>query len=127
MLKDVLNTLKNNGYNSIIFTQDIEESLQNEEKEYIEKEFLKVDIDDVRSATFFALGKENLHNNCIIIVNGEEIQNILTGITETWFQKLNVFVVALYSKYDDIKTDFLHRVMPNIIRIYDEDYRYYEN
>ena len=34
MLKDVLNTLKNNGYNSIIFTQDIEESLQNEEKEY---------------------------------------------------------------------------------------------
>ena len=127
MLKDVLNTLKDNGYKNLIFTQDIEESLQNEEKEYIEKEFQKINIGDVRSATFFALGKENLHNNCIIIVNGEEIQNILTGITESWFQKLNVFVIALYSKYDDIKTDFLRRVMPNIIQIYDEDYKYYEN
>lgn len=127
MLKNVLNTLISNGYKNIIFTQGIEECLQDEEKEYIEKEFTSENIDDVRSATFFALGKENLHSNCIIIVNGEEIQNILTGITETWFQKLNVFVIALYSKYDDIKTDFLRRVVPNIIQIYDEDYSYYEN
>ena len=126
MLKNVLNTLKTNKYDEIIYTFGIEEAIQEEEKKYINSNFSVEKINDARSATFYALGKENLHNNCIILVNGDEIQNILTGITETWFQKLNIVIIALYKKYDDIKTDFLRRVMPNIIHIFEENYKEYE-
>lgn len=125
MLKDILETLKVRGYNDIVYTFDIESEIKESDKEYINNKFQINNIKDVRSATFYALGKENLNQKCIVLVNGDDLQSILTGITETWFQKLNVFVIALYKKYDDIKTDFIHRVMPNIIKIYDEDFSKY--
>lgn len=126
MLKNVLNTLKENGYNEIVYTFGIEESIREEEKRYINEKLSVNKVNDARSATFYALGKENLHNNCIVLINGDEIQNILTAITETWFQKLNIVIIALYKKYDDIKTDFLRRAIPNIVNIYEEDYKAYE-
>ena len=126
MLKDILETLKAKEYNNIIYTFDIKSEIKESDKEYINNNFQINNIKDVRSATFYALGKENLHKNCIILVNGDDLQSTLTGITETWFQKLNIFVIALYKKYDDIKTDFIRRVMPNIIKIYDEDFSEYE-
>ena len=127
MLEKILKTLKENGYKEIVYTFGIEESIENEEKKYISDNFKINRIKDIRSATFYALGKENLNNKCILIVNGDEIQNILTGITETWFQKLNIFIVALYKRYDDIKTEFLRRVIPNIVNIFEEEYNEYEN
>lgn len=127
MLIDILETLKAKGYIDIIYTFDIKSEIKESDKEYINNNFQINNIKDVRSATFYALGKENLHKNCIILVNGDDLQSTLTGITETWFQKLNVFVIALYKKYDDIKTDFIRRVMPNIIRIYDEDFSEYKS
>lgn len=126
MLKNILNSLKENEYKNIIYTIDIESKIIEDDKEFINKNFSTDSIKDIRSATFYALGKENLHNNCILIVEGDNIQNILTGITETWFQKLNIVVVALYKRYDDIKTEFLCRVMPNIVKIYEDDYKEYE-
>ena len=127
MLKNILETLNKQGYKDLIYTFDIESSLNEEDKIFINDYFSKETINDSRSATFFSLGKENLHRKSIVIINGNELQNILTGITETWFQKLNIIVIALYEKYDDIKTDFIHRVIPNIVKIYEDNYKEYES
>ena len=127
MLKNISETLNKHGYKDLIYTFDIESSLNEEDKIFINDYFSKETINDSRSATFFSLGKENLHRKSIVIINGNELQNILTGITETWFQKLNIIVIALYKKYDDIKTDFIHRVIPNIVKIYEDNYKEYES
>lgn len=126
MLKKIFKILKDNKYTNVIYTIDVEHNLAKNDKEFIENNFTVNSINDARSAIFYALGKENLNKKCIILIEGNNIQNVLTGITETWFQKLNIFIIALYTKFDDIKTDFLHRVIPNIIHIYNEDYEEYE-
>lgn len=126
MLRKVLNTLLKKDYKDIVFTYEINGAINNEDINYINNNFNVNTIKDIRSATFYALGKENLHAKTIVIINGEELQNTLTGITETWFQRLNVFIIALYEKYDNIKTDFIYRVIPNIVKIYEDDYFQYE-
>lgn len=126
MLEEILQTLKNKKYDNIIFTNDIDKNIDGNDKKYIDKNFNVKNIRDVRSATFYALGRENLHEKSIVLIEGDDLQNVLTGITETWFQKLNIFIIALYKKYDDIKTDFIRRAMPNIIHIFDEKYEEYE-
>lgn len=126
MLKKILTTLLKENYKNIVLTDDIKEIMHTDDAEYVKDKFNVNTIKDIRSATFYALGKENLHNKTAVIVRGEELQNTLTGITETWFQRLNVIIIALYEKYDNIKTGFIYRVIPNIIKIYEDDYSQYE-
>lgn len=122
MLKDILNLFLDKKSNDIVITNDLKEKLSKELMDYISTEFNVNEIDDVRSATFFALGNADMVNkNIILIIDGEYLPNIYTGITEAWFQRKNVIVIALYKEYDRINCDYLRKCIPNIINVYNND------
>lgn len=82
---------------------------------------------DARSAAFFSLGNSSLdENETILIIRGEYLSNIYTAMTEAWFQKKQIIVIAVYEKYDDIKCEYIRRCMPNIINIYDQSIEMYK-
>lgn len=65
---------------------------------------------DARSAAFYALGKTIKNRASItLVVPGEYLSSTYTAITEAWFQKANVVVLALFEKYSDVKTSWMDR------------------
>ena len=84
-------------------------------------------FNDVRSATFYAFG-ESLKKNepVVLIVSGNNLPNVYTGITEAWFQKANVIIVAIYSHYKEIKCAYMERCVLEY-HIYDENELMSEN
>ena len=81
----------------------------------------------MRSATFYAFG-ESLKKNepVVLIVSGNNLPNVYTGITEAWFQKANVIIVAIYSHYKEIKCAYMERCVLEY-HIYDENELMSEN
>lgn len=63
-----------------------------------ENDINKVSITDIRSAAFYALGLSQ-KNDCPIamIIHREYLANTLTALTEAWFQRRCVIVIALGS------------------------------
>lgn len=56
---------------------------------------LKV-INDLRSATFFCMGKvQHLRKNMLLITDKDTISNCYTALLEAWFQKTPLFVLVL--------------------------------
>lgn len=74
-------------------------------------------INDARSAAFYAFGEERKRGSAVLIINGYELQSAYTAITEAWFQKANLWIIALYENYDEINTTFLNRCVNKSILI----------
>lgn len=84
-------------------------------------------IKDVRSAAFYAFGQSKLINkNVILIVNGEYLPSVYTTLTEAWFQKTNLIVIALYNSIYDIETNYLDRCTVSNITFIDKDFNQFE-
>ncbi len=127
MLKTILNLYLNKNIKDVICTKDILESIIDKDKEYIKTNFNFEILNDLRSATFFANGEVNSNNKpVILIINGEYLANIYTGITEAWFQRSNINIISIFEKYDDIKIEYLRRCIPDILTIYEENIEEYK-
>lgn len=65
---------------------------------------------DARSAAFYALGiAVKKCQPVILVVPGQYLVSTYTAITEAWFQKANVIVVALFDKVSEVKTAWMDR------------------
>lgn len=65
---------------------------------------------DARSAAFYALGKAiKSRASVTLVVPGEYLSSTYTAITEAWFQKANVVVLALFDKVSQVKTSWMDR------------------
>ena len=127
MLKTI-EFFKSAKINKMIICNDIFAKINAEIKENISQNFTVELMDDVRSATFFTLGETNIKNEPIVLmIDGRFLPSVYTGITEAWFQRKTIIIVALYEKYSEIKCEYLKRCTSNIITIYnDEDINYNE-
>ena len=65
---------------------------------------------DARSAAFYAMGIA-IKKRCSVtlVVPGQYLTSTYTAITEAWFQKANVIVIALFDKASDVKTVWMDR------------------
>lgn len=84
-------------------------------------------IKDTRSAGFYAFGKSRISNkNTVLIINGDYLPNIYTVLTEAWFQKTNLIVIALYNSIYDVETNYLDRCTVSNIMFIDRDYEQFK-
>lgn len=128
MLKEVLDLFLEEKIKDIVCTEDILNNLDNQDKEYIKANFDVQIFNDLRSATFFSNGEVNSNNKpVILLIKGEFLPNIYTGITEAWFQRSNINIISIFKKYDDIKVEYLERCIPDILTIYDDSIEEYKN
>ena len=128
MLRKILNLLLEKQIKDVVCTEDILKSIDGQDKEYIEANFNMQIFNDLRSATFFSNGEVNSSNKpVILIIAGEFLPNIYTGITEAWFQRSNINIISIFEKYDDIKVEYLERCIPDILTIYDDSIEEYKN
>ncbi len=74
-------------------------------------------ITDARSAAFYATGKAIKGKSMILIVNGYELQSVYTAITEAWFQKTDLWIVAIHKNIHDVNTNFLDRCLNKTVLI----------
>ena len=127
MLRKILNLLLEKQIKDVVCTEDILKSIDSQDKEYIEANFNMQIFNDLRSATFFSNGEVNSSNKpVILIIAGEFLPNIYTGITEAWFQRSNINIISIFEKYDDIKIEYLRRCIPDILTIYEENIEEYK-
>lgn len=69
-----------------------------------------VSYHDARSAAFYALGVAVKKRQPVtLVVPGQYLPSTYTAITEAWFQKANVIVLALFEKVSDVKTAWIDR------------------
>ena len=128
MLREILNLLLEKQIKDVVCTEDILKSINSQDKEYIEANFNMQIFNDLRSATFFSNGEVNSSNKpVILIIEGEFLPNIYTGITEAWFQRSNINIISIFEKYDDIKVEYLERCIPDILTIYEDSLETYKN
>lgn len=80
-------------------------------------------MEDVRSACFYAFGQSKITNqNVVFILNGDYLPNIYTVLTEAWFQKTNLIVIALYDSIYKMNTHYLNRCTVTNISFIDKDF-----
>lgn len=128
MLRKILNLLLEKQIKDVVCTEDILKSINGQDKEYIEANFNMQIFNDLRSATFFSNGEVNSSNKpVILIIAGEFLPNIYTGITEAWFQRSNINIISIFERYDNIKVEYLERCIPDILTIYDDGIEEYKN
>ena len=95
MINSVLKQCFLKGVESIVIT-DSNQAM------HIDKEYQSAVVEcvnDVRSATFYALGlSKQKCNPVVLIIDEDYISNTYTGLTEIWFQRIPVIVLAYNSK-----------------------------
>lgn len=124
MIEEILHMVSKKSSKKIITT----ERIYNKIKVFTKEKFDIEIFNDLRSAAFFSLGNSNLdEKGTILILEGEYLPNIYTAMTEAWFQRKQIIVIALYEKYNNIKCEYIRRCIPNIINIYDDDINVYQN
>lgn len=65
---------------------------------------------DARSAAFYAMGSAVKASAPVtLVVLGDDLPSTYTAITEAWFQKANVIVIALFDKVSEVKTAWMDR------------------
>lgn len=80
-------------------------------------------FDDVRSAAFYAFGQSKITNESVaLVIDGNFLSNIYTVLTEAWFQKANLLVIAIYDSIYDIETNYLNRCLVFNVKLFNEDY-----
>jgi len=113
-LNDIVNLIKPK---SIILGDDIDFG-----KNYTKR------ITDVRSAAFYAFGDSKATNeNVILVIDGDYLPSIYTVLTEAWFQKTNLIVLALYDSIYDIETNYLNRCTVVNMKLLDKDLDQFED
>lgn len=84
-------------------------------------------IMDVRSAAFYAFGESKITNeNVVLVIDGDYLPNVYTVLTEAWFQKTNLIVVALFNSIYDIETNYLNRCTVANVKFIDKDYSLFQ-
>lgn len=110
----ILECLKNNKINKFVVGDEINIDL--ELNSYTV-------IDDVRSAGFYAFGESNISKETVVlIINGNYLPNLYTVLTEAWFQKTNLIVIAIYNSIYDIETHYLNRCLVYNTKFFEKDY-----
>lgn len=101
MEKYINNIIKTFGVSDVIIDESLKINLPKAERCW-----------DIRSGAFNALGKSIISkSNSLLIINGNYLSNIYTALTEAWFQKANLIVIALYPTMYDIETHYLDRCL----------------
>lgn len=93
----------------------------------LDKDFSFSHCDDVRSAAFNAFGKCKLGEPVVLLINGAYLSSVYTVLTEAWFQKANLIVVALYDSVYDIETNYLNRCTVSNMKLYEKDYELFSS
>lgn len=75
-------------------------------------------FNDARSAAFYALGlaikeKEPVY----LLVPGAFVTSTFTAVTEAWFQKANVIVIAFFERVSDVKTAWMDRCVLDTLTV----------
>ena len=113
-MKEILKLLEDNKITDVIIGDVLE--LDNLEK------FTVTRITDIRSAAFYAFGQSKITNkNVALIIDGEYLANVYTVLTEAWFQKTNLIIIALYDSFYNIETNYLKRCLVSDIKFLDKD------
>lgn len=113
-MKEILELLEKSKITDLIIGDVLE--LDNLEK------FTVTRITDIRSAAFYAFGQSKITNkNVALIIDGEYLANTYTVLTEAWFQKTNLIVIALYDSFYNIETNYLKRCLVSDIKFLDKD------
>ena len=67
-----------------------------------------VEFEDARSAAFFAMGEAVKEQEpVLLVVPGEYLESTYTAVTEAWFQKAPLVVLAVHSNVRDVKTSWM--------------------
>lgn len=113
-MKEILELLEKSKITDLIIGDDLEVNNF--------REFNITKINDVRSAAFYAFGQSKITNrNVALIIDGEYLANTYTVLTEAWFQKTNLIVIALYDSFYNIETNYLKRCLVSDIKFLDKD------
>ena len=116
---EIINLLKDNKVTRFVIGDEINFKLNIENC---------IKIDDVRSAAFYAFGESKIKNeNVVLIVNGEYLPSVYTVLTEAWFQKTNLVVIALYNSIYDIETHYLDRCLVKNIKFFEKDFNQFKD
>lgn len=115
----IINLLKENNVTRFVIGDEINLKLNVENCE---------NIDDVRSAAFYAFGESKIKNeNIALIINGEYLPSIYTVLTEAWFQKTNLVVIAVYNSIYDVETHYLDRCLVKNIKFFEKDFEQFKD
>ena len=113
-MNELFNYLKNNNIKKIIIGDKINVD--------INTDFEIINIDDVRSAAFYAFGESKILNkNTVLIIDGHYLPNVYTVLTEAWFQKTNLTIISLFNSIYDVETNYLNRCSLANIKILEND------
>lgn len=95
IIEEILNLFEENGYKDVVVTKDAEEIINFATIKKNNKLNYNI-IEDARSATFFCLGRINISRGpAIIIMLTDELDNSLTGITESNYQNLPLIIISI--------------------------------
>lgn len=119
---DIFNQLKDMQINEWVTVSPIEVPKEMSESKNC------IQMDDARSAAFYALG-EAVKKNCkvALCVEGMYLTNIYTAITEAWFQKANILIVALFDRVNEVKTAWMDRCVGKVITCMEDELDLYRN
>lgn len=71
---------------------------------------------DARSAGFYAMGRAlRTGKPVVLLVPGEFLTSVHTALTECWFQKAPVIVIAFFAKVSEAKTQWMDRCVINTL------------
>lgn len=78
----------------------------------LDNKFDVIHYRDARSAAFYAMGVAIKRNSRVfLLVPGQYISNIYTAVTEAWFQKADITIVAFYDKISSVNTKWMDRCL----------------
>lgn len=105
MIIELLKELEKRGVQRIVNTS----SLLEEKRDAFNDAFSVTFIEDARSAVFTAYGLAKSSNRpVVVIIEDAYLPNAYTGLTEAWFQRIPVIVIALNST-DKHSSEYLDR------------------
>lgn len=113
MINTLFNRYRELGITSIVLTDGKQKTILDEQ---IVSNVVET-ISDVRSATFYAYGlAKQLCKPVLLLIDEDYISSAYTGLTEVWFQRIPVIVLAYNSKDVDASR-YLERCVDTVYRI----------
>lgn len=94
----------------------------------VDKEFgdNNVRMQDARSAVFYAMGEAiKTGEHIAVFLDGDDLASAYTAITEAWFQKAGLVIVALFDKVGDMQTSWLDRCTIGRLSFAADEYAHY--
>lgn len=115
MLNTLLSSLKDKGVDKVIVTSKYLNNYTNNLTD-IERYY----IEDVRSAVFNAYGMAKVsHKPTVVVVDDAYLPSTYTALTEAWFQRVNIIVLAV--NCEDIESSsYLNRCVDGTFLVEEE-------